>query len=163
MTTDTQLIDYCDRHCKTPKALFAAWRVNRMTELAGFPAGFERDLPDNGFHQMHERMQLLVDYARMRLARPAGGLEIKAGSAYQGCDGEVRHVVALHAHGRHGAVTWNCTPMSHGEYFNGKGRVDRIAQSNDSPHGYMLLPEFKDWAITEVVAQMEIKNNYGAR
>jgi len=38
---DEQLINYCDLHCKTPRALFHKKHVNRMLELAGHSDGTE--------------------------------------------------------------------------------------------------------------------------
>jgi hypothetical protein len=125
---DMQLIDYCDKHCKTPKALFAAWRVNRMIELAGSPRGFA-PLLKHEFQQMHGSMQILVDLARKRLARPAGGLHIKIGSAYRDVNGEVRQVVDMPPRHRSFDVMWR-----------GAGEAT----------GSMRLADFQEWALEEV-------------
>jgi len=60
--TDEQLIDYCDLHSETERALFSRQHINRMLELAGEePVG---NLPD--FVSSHEIMKSLVALARKR-------------------------------------------------------------------------------------------------
>lgn len=62
---DLELIGYCEIHCTTERALFAAEHVNRMIELAGYPPGFMRQ---GGWVSAHEEMQELCDLARARMA-----------------------------------------------------------------------------------------------
>lgn len=63
--TDSELIGYCELHCKTERALFHADHVNRMLELAGHPEGYVHRV--TGWLSVHEEMQRLVDLARARL------------------------------------------------------------------------------------------------
>lgn len=128
--TDDQLIKYCDAHCKTAKALFAAWRVNRMIELAGNPIRFPR-LLGGEFRQMHGEMQELVDLARKRKARPEGGLPIKVGRWYRGVNGDVRRVVDMPPHHRSYDVVWQ--------------------SALEAPTSSCRLLEFQDWALEECV------------
>ncbi len=144
---DQALVNYCAERCKIGKEVFSGARVNRMVELAGNPDGYETLLPGK-VYSMHGRMQLLVDYARMRLAVPRGGLRIEPGHAYRGCNGEVRHVVSLHPHHKHGGVTWDSRSAVSTDYFSPKQEAARKASGR--PCGYMRLPEFKQWAIAEV-------------
>lgn len=129
--TDAQLIDYCDAHCKTAKALFAAWRVNRMIELAGSPRSYS-PLLKHEFRQMHGEMQTLVDLARKRLARPAGGIQIKRGRVYRDVNGDIRRVVDLPPHGRTVDVIWQ--------------------ETIDGPTHTARLADFQEWALEEVIA-----------
>ncbi|HYD58927.1 MAG TPA: hypothetical protein VEC35_01135 [Noviherbaspirillum sp.] len=144
--TDMELINYCDKHCKTPKALFAAWRVNRMIDLAGCPNGYEK-LLDNAFATMRGEMQVLVDLARKRMARPNGGFHVEVGKAYRGVNGDVRYVIDIHPRFQHTAVTWDSQPRT-ANYFE-QSRTDR-------PNGTMPLRDFKEWALEEFAYERTI-------
>jgi hypothetical protein len=67
---DTELIDYCDLHAETERALFHASHIKRMFELA------ECEVPKvvlqspGGFFSMHESMKKLVSEARERIRKP---------------------------------------------------------------------------------------------
>jgi hypothetical protein len=67
--TDVELIGYCDIHCETPRAMFNDVHINRMIELAGFPADFPRTV-SRGWYSLHEDMKDLVKLARDRLPKP---------------------------------------------------------------------------------------------
>ena len=77
--TDIELIGYCEIHCATERALFAAEHVNRMIELAGNPLDFRRQ---SGWVSAHGEMQELCDLARARLVPPAPAIAppVAAGS-----------------------------------------------------------------------------------
>lgn len=62
--TDDELINYCEAHCQTERALFSAEHINRMLELAGHPEGFVQSV--TGWMSLHGQMQELVDLARVR-------------------------------------------------------------------------------------------------
>ena len=79
-------------------------------------------------YAMRDEMQRLVDLARKRLARPAGGLPIKRGRAYRDVNGEIRQVLDMPPHGRSNIVIW------------------RSATENGQTH----LKEFQEWALEEV-------------
>ena len=145
--TDAKLIEYCAAHCKTPKALFAAWRVNRMIALAGCPKAFPEVL-DGTFHTMRDEMLRLVDLARIRMALPKDGLNIKAGRAYRGVDADVRHVIEVPPHLQGFGVVWDCVRVPAAGYFSN----ENVAARKDRPHGYMRLSEFKAWAIEELAS-----------
>lgn len=70
LTTDAELIGYCEIHCETERALFAGAHINRMIELAGFPPGFPAAVSPDGFLSAHEEMAELCKLARERLASP---------------------------------------------------------------------------------------------
>ena len=62
---DDQLIDYCEAHSQTERALFAPIHVNRMLLLAGFLEGYPRVV--SGWRNVFTaEMQPLVDAARRR-------------------------------------------------------------------------------------------------
>lgn len=71
--TDTDLIDYCDLHCETERALFIGRHVNRMLDLAGKPVGFVRTVPEMKWISMHGSMKELCALARERM-RASNGL-----------------------------------------------------------------------------------------
>ena len=63
-----ELIDYCDSHCETERALFSREMVAQMIEYASCPEDYST--PDEiinsciEFYPMHEPMKTLVDLAR---------------------------------------------------------------------------------------------------
>ncbi len=63
---DSELIGYCEIHCKTERALFNADQINRIAKLA-YPDDYF--VPVVGWHSMHEEMQDLVDRARLELTK----------------------------------------------------------------------------------------------
>ena len=63
--TDEQFINYCDTHCRTPRALFNAADINRISALAG------DSLRVSGWHECHEDAMLpWVEAARAILRKP---------------------------------------------------------------------------------------------
>jgi hypothetical protein len=70
--TDQELIDYCDGHCHTPRAMFCRNHIRRMFVLAGNQKLLRKfDLlhaPD-WFSVHADAMQPLVDAARRRLEK----------------------------------------------------------------------------------------------
>lgn len=64
MLTDEQLINYCELHCRSERALFHADHINRMLELAGHPEGYP--LRVTRWLSAHDGMQELVGLARAR-------------------------------------------------------------------------------------------------
>lgn len=64
---DNDLINYCESHCKTERALFSGTDVNRMIELAGYPDDYVRSVDSNQFFSLHFEMENLVKLARTRL------------------------------------------------------------------------------------------------
>ncbi len=69
MNEDIDLINYCDIHCETERALFKGSHINRMLILAGNPDGFVRSVPSDDFLSVHDEMKQLCRLARERLAR----------------------------------------------------------------------------------------------
>ena len=64
--SDEELIDYCDLHCKTHRALFPSEIVRRMSERSGVYVG----LADwQAIVEMKGEMQHLVNVARRRLSK----------------------------------------------------------------------------------------------
>ena len=90
--TDIELIGYCEIHCATERALFAAEHVNRMIELAGNPPDFRRQ---SGWVSAHGEMQELCDLARARLVPPAPAIAppVAAGSVDTPEFGKLLHSV----------------------------------------------------------------------
>ncbi len=68
--TDIELIDYCEIHCTTERALFAGKHINRMIELAGNPADFPKFVRHDALLSAHEEMAELCKLARARLVSP---------------------------------------------------------------------------------------------
>ena len=67
--TDRELIDYCETHCRTERALFHSDHLNRMLALAGNPPDYYRTIRD-GWHQVYDNtMDPLVKLARERLTK----------------------------------------------------------------------------------------------
>lgn len=122
---DKQLIEYCGRLCDG-KGLFHSTNINRMIELAGNPRAYPP--ATYGFHTMPEQMRILVDLARKRMARPAGGLKIEVGRSYRDVNGEVRKVVDMPPHHRSCGVKW--------------------VSATDS--GYARLEKFRDDSVEEI-------------
>lgn len=125
---DKDLIQYCADKAESAKPLFAAWRVERMIKAAGNPKAFANFIDGRQFYMMAVEMQALVELAKKRAARPAGGLPIKAGHAYRDVNGEVRKVTDMPPHGRTRTVLW--------------------IGANDK--GESRLEDFQDWALEEV-------------
>ena len=71
--TDGQLIDYCETHCQTPRALFSREQVKRILQLAGEPINFlkvnEVDTNLGEWTEIREQMWDLTRLARMNEAR----------------------------------------------------------------------------------------------
>ncbi len=70
--TDKELIDYCDSHCETPRALFHKNQIAKMIKLAGepgeeFPSSEEMFEADIEWHSIGEPMKKLIQLARERL------------------------------------------------------------------------------------------------
>lgn len=68
--TDSELIDYCDIHSESERALFSGEHINRMLALAGHPKKFVQWVPPSCFLPAHDEMKELVMLARERLASP---------------------------------------------------------------------------------------------
>jgi hypothetical protein len=141
---DKQLIDYCENLCRGLKALIAGSRINRMIKLAGEPKGYEPVTPGQ-FFEMRESMQKLVDLARKRLARPAGGLRIQRGRGYADVNGEVRYVISIVPRMTGFGVLWDSIPA-----YESWSDHRAITARESRPHGHMRLEEFQEWALEEV-------------
>lgn len=62
---DEQFLNYCDDHCRTPRALFSAAHINRIAALAG------DNLRVTGWHECHEdAMEPWLREARRRMRQP---------------------------------------------------------------------------------------------
>lgn len=81
--SDIELIGYCEIHCTTERALFAAEHVNRMIELAGNPQGFKRQ---SSRVSAHEEMQKFCDLALARLAPPTADIAPPVAAGYVDTD-----------------------------------------------------------------------------
>jgi len=64
---DEELIDYCDMHSESDRALFSGSQINRMLELAGHPESFARRVSPNAWISMHDEMKTLCFIARARI------------------------------------------------------------------------------------------------
>lgn len=64
---DLGLINYCELHCQTERALFVGKQVNRMLALAGYPEGYVRSVPDTEWISLHSDMAELCKLAKRRL------------------------------------------------------------------------------------------------
>ena len=64
----SELIGYCELHCKTDRALFSSNQVNDMLRLAGHPPGFAESVPDGEWSSLHWEMEELCRIAKKRLA-----------------------------------------------------------------------------------------------
>jgi len=111
---DQQLIDYCGKRCQALNCQFEGCTYARMFELAGKPHALLHinGLVPKKMYAMRDEMQRLVDLARKRLARPAGGLPIKRGRAYRDVNGEIRQVLDMPPHGRSNIVIWRSATES---------------------------------------------------
>jgi len=69
--TAHDLINYCESHCETPRALFHSSQVNMMLKLAGNPDSYVKTVPDGSWHSLHETMQTLCDIAREKISNNA--------------------------------------------------------------------------------------------
>ena len=49
-----QFLEYCEMHCKTPKALFSIKHANVLYELIGFPTYNPKDLTNPDFFPIDE-------------------------------------------------------------------------------------------------------------
>lgn len=68
---DKELIDYCEIHCKTDRALFHSGHVNKMLELAKHPDYIKRVPVYQEWLSLHEEdMMPLVELARKNLNKP---------------------------------------------------------------------------------------------
>lgn len=77
MDDDIDLINYCEIHCESERALFKGAHINRMLILAGSPEGFVKSVPPDSFISVHDEMKRLCRLARDRLDR----IPIKKSSA----------------------------------------------------------------------------------
>lgn len=68
---------------------------------------------------------------------------VKAGGAYVGKDGEVRHVYSIGRPGNGYCVLWDSKPRPAGT----GGALDWFATRNERPHGYMQMRKFQKWAV----------------
>lgn len=127
---DQQLIDYCGKRCQALNCQFEGCTYARMFDLAGEPRVLRHvtELVPKKMYAIRDEMQRLVDLARKRMARPAGGLPIKRGRAYRGVNGEIRQVYDMPPHGRSHIVLW------------------RDVTGERHTH----LKEFQEWALEEV-------------
>lgn len=72
--TDEQFINYCEDHCRTPRALFSADHINRIAALAG------DNMTVHGWHECHEDAMLpWVKDARKRMRQPKLALVVNNG------------------------------------------------------------------------------------
>lgn len=69
--SDTELIGYCEIHCKTERALFNGNHINRMILLAGSPSNFVSSVPGESWFSMHEDMAELCELARKIMSAQA--------------------------------------------------------------------------------------------
>lgn len=74
---------------------------------------------------------------------------IKAGRAFAGADGEIRHVIVVHKPGSGYGVTWDSVPLD-GNYYG-----NLFDRRKARPHGYMPMRAFQKWAVAEVLATKE--------
>lgn len=125
--TDKQLIGYCERLCNG-KGIFAGDRVNRMIELAGKPKWIA-PVARGAMHAMRQEMELLIDLAKKRMARPVGGIKIEIGHSYRDVNGEVRKVVDMSPLHRSFNVKW----------VSAAGEI-----------GFARLEQFQEGAVEEV-------------
>jgi hypothetical protein len=65
--TDSELLNYCDLHCETERALFSGEHVNRMIALAGYPDNFVHSINPQEWVSLHDDMKDLCSMARDRL------------------------------------------------------------------------------------------------
>ncbi|MFC7515068.1 hypothetical protein ACFQUU_08635 [Herbaspirillum sp. GCM10030257] len=132
--TDQELIDYCDKRCKSINCQFEGRTFERMFQLAGKPRKYQAvaDLVPRKLYSMRDEMEALVHFAFKRMARPKGGLDIEAGRVYRDVNGDVRYVFAVVPRLESWTVIWNSTP-------------ERTASGPTT-----RLSEFKDWALEEL-------------
>lgn len=74
---------------------------------------------------------------------------IKAGSAFKGADGEVRHVYMIHKPGNGYSVSWDSIPRP-------STTMECLAwwdSQKARPHGYMPMRKFQKWASAQVDAK----------
>jgi hypothetical protein len=66
---DRELIDYCELHCESERALFKGIHINRMLELAGHPKGFVSSVGYDEWVSVHDPMKELCKIARERFGK----------------------------------------------------------------------------------------------
>jgi hypothetical protein len=84
---------------------------------------------------------------------------VKAGGAYVGKDGEVRHVYSIGRPGNGYCVLWDSKPRP----ADTKSSLEWFATRNERPNGYMPMRKFQKWAIEQVEAKAASHDTKGEK